>query len=126
MTPALVILILEQAGVRLFLEGDRLRVRAASPDLYTPDLRALVDAHRTGLRAFLARPSPREHFFSLADGSEDIGITGRLGSSATGSLLLAMQAWENAARGRRPDADALRDAYFGIWNEIQSQTRSEV
>lgn len=126
MTPAQVIAILEQAGVSLYMAGDRLRVRAASPDHYKPDLRALVDAHRTGLMAFLARPSPREHFFSLADGYEDVGITGRLGSEATGRLLLAMQAWEDAARGRRPDADALRDAYFGTWNDIQSQTRSEV
>lgn len=126
MTPAQVIAMLEQAGVSLFLAGDRLRVRAASPDLYTPDLRALVDAHRTGLTAFLARPSPREHFFSLADGNEEVGITGRLGPEATGRLLLAMQAWEDAHRGRRPGADALRDAYFGIWNDIQSQRRSEV
>lgn len=126
MTPAQVIAMLEQAGVSLYLAGDRLRVRAASPDIYTPDLRALVDAHRTGLTAFLARPSPRAHFFSLADGYEDIGITGRLGPEATGRLLVAMQAWEDAARGRRPDVEALRDAYFGIWNEIQSQTRAEV
>lgn len=126
MTPAQVIAMLEQAGVSLFMAGERLRVRAASPNLYTPDLRALVDAYRTGLTAFLARPSPRDHFFSLADGYEDVGITGRFGPEVTGRLLLAMQAWEDAARECRPDEEALRDAYFGIWNEIQSQTRSEV
>lgn len=126
MTPAQVIAILEQAGVSLFVAGDRLRVRAASPDNYTPDLRALVDAHRTGLTAFLARPSPREHFFSLADGYEDIGITGLLGSEATGRLLRAMQAWEDAVHKNRPDADALEDVYFGVWKEIQPQARSEV
>lgn len=126
MTPAQVIATLAQVGVSLYMASDRLRVRAASPDLYTSDLRALVDAHRPGLTAFLARPSPRDHFFSLAAGYEGVGITGRLGPEATGRLLLAMQAWEDAARERRPDEDALREAYFGIWNEIQSQTRSEV
>lgn len=60
-------------------------------------------------------PTPREHFFSLADGHEGQGIVGRLGAVVTGELWQAVQHWEKAAERSHPRAAELESAYWESW-----------
>lgn len=69
--------------------------RSGFSEVCTPNARAHEGGDKTVDRNGL---DPRQHFFSLADGFDAVGIVGRLGSELAGELWLTVQAWEKAKR----------------------------
>lgn len=110
---------LSAAGVRLYLEGDRLKFRAPV-GVMTEDRRAKVRAHRNELIALLAVPlrregqTPAEHFAELG-GWE--GVRDRLDPVHAHFLWDSARLWE---RDRdTPRAERWAAQYWATWAKVQ-------
>jgi hypothetical protein len=114
LTPTELLTTIKRHGATLFLQGERLRLRA--PDGFPDELKAQAKAHRDELIGLLRThlPSPRDHFLGLADGYEEVGIVGRLGSLITGDLWLAVQRWESAQAESHAESLPLESAYWDL------------
>jgi hypothetical protein len=125
MTPAQIVSTLNMAGVRLFLDGDRLKVRAAGPDRYTPALRRLVDEHRAALIAFLgtlaagvSALSPRDRLY-LDVGPE--GLVGKFGCPVSGTFLALVERYEAAqANGEHEKTRELEEAFSEMYESVDA------
>lgn len=118
---------LAEAGVRLFIDGDRLFYRAPVGAM-TEALRVQVQAHRPELFALLTAIagktrgcSPRDHLWGVADLDPARGFVGVLGAAAAGELLGIVHRWETARDRFRPQTDAIEREYWEAWEVIAAR-----